>query len=1027
MKIVFLDVAIGSSAPNRITIELFDESVPKTAENFRALCTGEMGVGATTKAPLCFKGTRFHRVISGFMMQGGDIEHKSGKGGESIYGGKFCDEKLDGQHSKPYMLSMANAGPNSNGSQFFIAFTPIPHLDGKHVVFGRVVLGTEVVDEIEKLPTGENDIPRKSVVIVNCGELRIKAKTEVKESVEGRDEEKVKGEGKTRRAATASQSSNSSRSSSQSSSSSDDGQKKSKKRRHRSPSPSSSSTDSSTSSSSSSSSSDGSRYHKRRKRSSDRNKSKSKKRKGKKKNNKQSYKKTHPKTPKIISNEIAKADNEEIVIEEPTEAEATKPRPPRSEPIITPDGRVLRGRGHTMFNSTKFNPFKLNGEGITRSKEDRCKDDKDDKGDGGAGGDGGDGDSSYLLKQAAELDHPQWDSDGWRRPEKRVHVGAFAKRERSGGMVLSDGTRVRRRERAVSRKEELVTAGAVMMRQAAPSSTPVSGKLTKAKPAPQLAIEDPSHLIVQVKQSDQGKGDDDEGGDGRDRDEHHRLTQGNRVSRRSNREKEGERERCWWEEGRLRSGGQWKGGRDRTDRYGEEWSHQHGRQRRGGDWGSRRRGEWREHDGRRGGSDDEEGGGRARRYDGEGMGGRDRDRRERGERREEEDRRDKRDRLDRQDKRDRRASSPETRDVIKGGREPSRSRSASISEREKRSSHNKQKDRIKSGSPHSRRQLCSPPHRGDRKERYKRRSRNPSPDERDSPPSPHEEKRHKKDISRSRSRSPVVKPLSDSPSTDERKTPPKERFSKQDHPKLGELQPSGAGATGRRRNDDESRRLADDPDRHRRQREGGSRGSTPRQGGSGKETKVSKGGKRSRPSSEESGERVARRGSPKSRRSRPSSEERGERGARRGSPRSRRSSSRSSSSRRGRCRRRSTRSSESVRPSPDRRVIDESRSKKRGEMESSLSDSRDITPPKKSEQVRRVVTSHEEADGMENKTKRAESVDKSITTTSASTGDGRDVRQQTMVKGGETKAVKKTSRWDRGPLKGVPVSSKEVT
>jgi peptidyl-prolyl isomerase G (cyclophilin G) len=167
--LVFLDVSIDGDASAKIVIELFANIVPRTAENFRALCTGEKGVGASTGKPLHFKGTKFHRVINGFMAQGGDFSKENGTGGESIYGGKFADENFKMDHSEPGILSMANGGPNTNGSQFFIIFKRQPHLDGKHVVFGRVVKGLEIVKKIEQLGTADGK-PLGEVKIVDCGE-----------------------------------------------------------------------------------------------------------------------------------------------------------------------------------------------------------------------------------------------------------------------------------------------------------------------------------------------------------------------------------------------------------------------------------------------------------------------------------------------------------------------------------------------------------------------------------------------------------------------------------------------------------------------------------------------------------------------------------------------------------------------------------------------------------------------------------------------------------------------------------------
>ncbi|XP_057966230.1 peptidyl-prolyl cis-trans isomerase CYP63-like isoform X2 [Malania oleifera] len=167
--LVFLDVSFNGNPAERIVFELFADVVPKTAENFRALCTGEKGIGISTGKPLHFKGSIFHRIITGFMAQGGDFSKGNGTGGESIYGGKFADENFKLDHNGPGLLSMANSGPNTNGSQFFITFRRQPYLDGKHVVFGKVVQGMEIVKKMEQVGTKDGK-PDGIVNIVDCGE-----------------------------------------------------------------------------------------------------------------------------------------------------------------------------------------------------------------------------------------------------------------------------------------------------------------------------------------------------------------------------------------------------------------------------------------------------------------------------------------------------------------------------------------------------------------------------------------------------------------------------------------------------------------------------------------------------------------------------------------------------------------------------------------------------------------------------------------------------------------------------------------
>ncbi|EAY01257.1 cyclophilin, putative [Trichomonas vaginalis G3] len=166
---VWFDISIDGAAAGRIVIELFVDRVPKTAENFRMLCTGEKGVGRSG-AKLHYKGCKFHRIIPHFLIQSGDFISNDGTSNESVYGQRFEDENFSVKHDQPYIVSMANSGRNTNGGQFFITLVKAPWLDFRHVAFGKVIEGTDIVELIQAAGSS-NGAPKQTILISDCGEI----------------------------------------------------------------------------------------------------------------------------------------------------------------------------------------------------------------------------------------------------------------------------------------------------------------------------------------------------------------------------------------------------------------------------------------------------------------------------------------------------------------------------------------------------------------------------------------------------------------------------------------------------------------------------------------------------------------------------------------------------------------------------------------------------------------------------------------------------------------------------------------
>jgi len=188
---VFMDIKIEGQPKGRLVIELYSDKVPKTAENFRRLCIGDAGLAKSLRVPLHYKGTPFHRIVPGFMCQGGDITRRNGMGGESIYGPQFEDENFKVPHNKVGTVSMANRGPNTNGSQFFITTKVCNQLNGGYVAFGQLIEGFDLLEEMEACGTKtDQGTPTKKIIISNCGELKPEPETKSETQAQAGEEKK---------------------------------------------------------------------------------------------------------------------------------------------------------------------------------------------------------------------------------------------------------------------------------------------------------------------------------------------------------------------------------------------------------------------------------------------------------------------------------------------------------------------------------------------------------------------------------------------------------------------------------------------------------------------------------------------------------------------------------------------------------------------------------------------------------------------------------------------------------------------